>query len=1111
MSHKMKKLIFNVSSPNTYYPMKLLRHYLLLLLILSISIPFTYAQDHSCGFDQLQEQALKKMGISLEEFADNYQTLIQKYRHRLASSEGRALDSKIYKVPIVFHIFHSQGNTPGRGDNLSKSIVEAAVRQLNDMFNPIKRNVRRSVPSIYRDVDAGDVGVEFFLAQRDPEGFPTNGIQRIEIPPGSNFSSHLGRQNFYKFSKEWDRLRYLNIWVAPIRYGEFDDDGSYIAGFAHLPAIDFQNLSLGFLNPKSFQFVGARYDDDVFSTMGTPTDETYSGPFVVTENLRQFGNITLGHELGHFFSLLHPFQGGCQATRGDYCSDTPPMLGPTPNRCAGNTSCGSRDMAENYMSYSPDRCYALFTKCQRERIRAALEYSGSGASTFAPDSVITPIKTRPNDLGILRFSNLQVNRNTGAVSGSIQVGNYGQNAITSFEIDIFIDDTKHSTSIQYPSSSSVSFAPFDGTRNNEGERTTGLIELSLPNNLFASEGVHEFSVRIASVNSMPNDSYAPNDELTTQVLRPMSTSDLSGEDFDSGLPSNFFFSGPEKVYDVVDQVDGNGKMAMIDLMNSPASTGLRVFQLYSPKYTFPATGNSDEYLELTFRYSFQGPPDTSINSLDVETYFTHPTDERKDEFSEYYTNIGIDMYTAAHSARLRPGQRPRYADDWRTLHIPLHLNRKKPSGEGICISILNGRNGRLYIDDLKIQKKTKHSIDLRGSVIAPSIVCVTSVRNVTNGAPASSLTWNIHNLGTTAVSQRNYSVYTSLLPSASQRTVSIVRPARNIFPALDPNGLNHYYGGAYVQIGRRDALYAIATDVRHQSSRITDEDPSNNRDTSYVYSISRVPAFPVSVETFESSVSNASKWYPATSLDRDWERTTNYAKASFYNSSHIGKAYKLISPIYLGGRLTDVTELSLSFRVSYAHRSDATKSDRLQLVAFTECVPTPAAILYEKAGADLSVQASDSEWTPQSNSDWRTETIDLKQFIDDKDLVLMFVATNEGGNHLYIDDIALTTSLPEDSTPPVAEGTEFKLYPNPVAQEVPFNVEFYSSQIQGINISILDVSGKKILDRMYHVRTGNQRIQISFPPAESTYFKSHVYVFHLKGETLEHYTRFVRK
>lgn len=83
------------------------------------------------------------------------------------------------------------------------------------------------------------------------------------------------------------------------------------------------------------------------------------GSFSLPGNKPPFNlGLTAVHEVGHWFGLLHTFQGGCNEKGGDFIADTPAEDSPNEGECpVGRDTCPDLpglDPVDNYMDYSAE-------------------------------------------------------------------------------------------------------------------------------------------------------------------------------------------------------------------------------------------------------------------------------------------------------------------------------------------------------------------------------------------------------------------------------------------------------------------------------------------------------------------------------------------------------------------------------------------------------------------------------------------------------------------------------------------------------------------------------------------------------------------------------------
>jgi PKD repeat protein len=236
-----------------------------------------------------------------------------------------------YIIPVVFHIIHANGP-----ENISDAQVYDAIRVLNQDFNKLNPDWP-GVKEEFLDLVA-DVGIEFRLAKKDPQGNCTNGITRTE--------SQLTFQGNQQMTSliQWPRNRYMNVWVAASAGGE------NVAGYTNYPS--------SVNNTPARDGIVMRHN--YVGSIGTSSVS---------------GSRTLTHEVGHWINLPHVWGStnnpglATNCNSDDGVADTPNTIG-WQNCIRTGTSCGSLDNVENYMDYS--FCSKMFTLGQATRMLAAL-------------------------------------------------------------------------------------------------------------------------------------------------------------------------------------------------------------------------------------------------------------------------------------------------------------------------------------------------------------------------------------------------------------------------------------------------------------------------------------------------------------------------------------------------------------------------------------------------------------------------------------------------------------------------------------------------------------------------------------------------------------------
>lgn len=329
-----------------------------LLLLHAGFIGSVHAQQLSCGTDQLH---LQRMLTDTNYIAD-FNSLQAMVLEKMQSPQNASQERQVIFIPLVVHVIHL-GEPVGTGSNISDEKIYTALYGLNARFN--------------NWVGSGvDVDIVFALANRDPYGCPTTGINRvngISAPSywgygiGSGGPFCIDNDSDVKDLSRWPVLEYYNIWVV-----HSVCNGS-LGGYASYPS-------------------WYEYDGTVISASNM-TNESYA----------------LSHEVGHGLYLFHTFEGGsgnmCPVdtnclTNGDRVCDTPPHKQgdcDTVNPC--DTSGIWENSRYNYMSYcGHDEVLGRFSQDQKDRMLATLvtaprKFLLESPALQQPDT--TPCKIEP--------------------------------------------------------------------------------------------------------------------------------------------------------------------------------------------------------------------------------------------------------------------------------------------------------------------------------------------------------------------------------------------------------------------------------------------------------------------------------------------------------------------------------------------------------------------------------------------------------------------------------------------------------------------------------------------------------------------------------------------
>ena len=289
-----------------------------------------------------------------------------------ATISDRSVDEIV--IPVVYHIVHDNGD-----ENISEEQIIESLLQVNEDFNALNPEI----PDVHDSFQSliSDVGITFKLAEFNPNGEPTTGINRIQSDLTYN-----GGNIALKELVQWPPDQYLNIWVV------YSSDGSNGSAFAFYPADVVGSGSIYDGIVASYWAVGRT---------GTAIPSHYK---------------ILSHEIGHWANLMHTWGDGSSNQSASGCSfddgvdDTPNTIGNS-GCILEAVSCESQDNVQNYMDYS--NCSAMFTEGQKTRMLAALYSSVGNRDDIWSDENLEQVFIQQDILPRIVYSSGNYNEHSG--------------------------------------------------------------------------------------------------------------------------------------------------------------------------------------------------------------------------------------------------------------------------------------------------------------------------------------------------------------------------------------------------------------------------------------------------------------------------------------------------------------------------------------------------------------------------------------------------------------------------------------------------------------------------------------------------------------------------
>ncbi len=974
-------------------------------------------------------------------FRANYEKGLREYEESKKYTGSMARTSALtgpVTIPVIVHIVLPN---PYR---VTDADVDYFINRLNLDFsgnNPDSTNGVAFYPVRGRSL------MRFVRARRDPNGNFTTGIERRigagaigGGEPQTIKSATTGGLN------PWDHTRYYNMWVGVGAGG--------LLGIA--PAIG----------------VGTAASDGVCVDFTAFANNTcYSIPQF---NLAR----TAVHEIGHNFGLFHTFQGGCAAVN-DFGQLTSPgctlpanllaTADDTPAQSASTSGCPTGaaatgcptspnppgKMYQNYMDYTDDACYSMFTKGQVERMHYVLEICRPGYLTtqgHIPPASFPALDAAPLDLVnpggaevIGCTSTIYANLTCpGSIAPKVRIVNRGSTTITSIIAGFQLNNNPV---VETPISVTIA---------------TGNTSVATFPTVAIPAGVNVLKFWTKAPNNGV-DQVTSNDTITINLTVGVGRALPFTEDFSSTTfpPAGWSLARLAGATTTAAWVRSNATAS-----GAPGSAAANFFNL--------ASGNIiDLRSPLIVNQNF----DSMFVAFDMahrqynavqDTLQLWSSSDCGTTFVKVWEQWSSQLATTTPPSSAAALTNPTGAE-WKNIRVSLP--------NALAPTVLSNSNllfawrgssrfgNNIFVDNVNITGKVTLTRDIQPiSFLAPaSRLCdganLTPAVAVKNNGSTTITSFNVNyqvNGGTTTVVS-----WTGSMPKDTVRRV-------------DLNTANFAPG-----------TYAIKAWTSLPNG-LADQLPVNDT-INYSFIVETITTTPI-VEGFESTIFPPANWSITQQPvdDTTWTRTTlagrnSLASVTMNNFTYrsIGRIDNIWTPIV---RYTGADSVFLKFDVAGASKfypgSTALPLDTLEVLMSTDCGFSFRSI-YKKWGADLQTiedpnYSYTETFTPRLASHWRKDSVNLTRILGSANTVrFIFRNTNNNGNNVFLDNVNFVPKVLSSKV----KTNGYMITPSPFTSD--FTVQHYLAPTNLTGFGVYNSVGQQVVTRSFGQGTADSYINVN--------------------------------